>query len=118
MNSYLIIEDMKLEAMANFKQSWPPGKNTWSNMPRYKIKLKLTNEQFSVLSKLKGGRDISFTHKTKEGKFFTGYLDIESILGLSNLKSHQIIQIEVNALEYQEAPKDLCRDMVLNEVLG
>jgi hypothetical protein len=117
MNSYLIIEDMKLEAMTNFKQSWPSNPNMWSNMTRYKIKLKLTNEQFSILSKLKGQRDISFTNK-RDGKFFTGFLNIESILGLSDLKSHKIIQIEVNSLELEEAPKDLVRDLLLNEVLG
>lgn len=110
---------MKLEAMTNFRQSWSTGKqDTRSNMPRYKIKLQVTHEQFSIISKLKGEKDISFTNKVRDGRFFVGFLNIESILGLSSLKSHRIIQIEVGSLKYGEAPKDLVRDFILNEVLN
>jgi hypothetical protein len=117
MNSYLIIEDMKLEAMTNFKQTWPSNPNMWSNMTRYKIKLNVAHEQLLILSKLKGEKVISFTNKVRDGRYFIGFLKIESIMGLSDIRSGKIIQIQVSSLEWEEAPKDFVRDLILSEVL-
>jgi hypothetical protein len=114
-NSYLIFEDMKCEAMSEFKQSWPHH-TMWSNMTEHKIRICVTFDQYSSILKLKGQKDISFTLK-RENKFYTGFFDLKSVKGLSGWNNGRIIQLEISNLECDLAPKDFCRDMLLNEIL-
>ena len=116
MNSYLIIEDMKLEAMSSFKQTWP-NHTMWSNKPKFKIRVCVTFEQYDSVQNLRG-KDLSFTLKKKDGEFFIGHFWIESTLGLSKFKLGRIIDIHILDLKAEKAPKDFCRDLLLNELLG
>jgi hypothetical protein len=117
MNSYLVIEDMKLEAISAFRQTWP-NKTMWSNMPKYKIRVSATFDQYDKIRTLKCQKDISFTFKRNDGEFFIGYFDLESTLGISKSKESKTIDIHLSKLESEKAPKDFCRDLLLKELLG
>ncbi len=106
---------MKCEAMSGFKQTWP-NHTMWSNKPKFKIRVSVTFEQYDIIKKLKG-KDLSFTFKKKNGEFFIGHFCIESTLGLSKFKWGHIIDIHLLDLESEKAPKDFCRDLLLNELL-
>jgi hypothetical protein len=117
MNSYLIFEDMKFEAMTGFKQTWPHH-TMWSNKPKYKIRICVTFEEYDKIQKLKGQNDISFTFKKNDSEYFIGHFDLESTLGISGYKWGRIIDLHISDLESEKAPKDFCRDLLLNELLG
>jgi len=117
MNSYLIIEDMKFEAMNEFKQTWP-HRSMWSNFSKYKLRICVTFDEYDKIQKLRGQKDISFTFKNKNGEFLTGYFNLDSTLGVSGYKWGRIIDIHLSELESEKAPKDFCRDLLLNELLG
>lgn len=106
---------MKLEAMSPFKQTWP-NHTMWSNKPKYKIRVSVTFDQYDEVQKLRD-KDLSFTFKKNNGEFFIGHFWLESTLGLSGYKWGRIIDIHLSDLEIEKAPKDFCRDLLLNELL-
>ena len=117
MNSYLLIEGMKLEVMSELKQTWPNNNTMWSNKPKYSIRVSVTSEQYDAIKKLKGKDNIPFTLKKKNGEFFIGHIFIESTLGLSKFNWGRIIDIHILDLKGVMASKDICRDLLLNELL-
>ena len=116
MNSYLLFEDMKCEAISGFKQTWP-NHTMWSNKPKYKIRISVNFEQYEKIQKLKEVDNISFTFKKNDSEYFIGYFNLESTLGLSSSKRGWIIDVHLSELESDRAPKDFCRDLLLSELL-
>ena len=116
MNSYFVIEDMKLEAMSAFRQTWPHHA-MWSNKTKYKIRICVTFEQYDKVQKLKGVENISYTFKKNDSEYFIGHFDLESTLGVSGYKWGRIIDIHLSDLKSHRPPKDFCRDLLLSELL-
>lgn len=112
MNSYLLFEDLKCEVMTGFKHH-----TMWSNQTKYKIRICVTFEQYEMIQKLKGVKNISFTFKKNDSEYFIGHFDLESTLGVSGYKWGRIIDLHLSELESERAPKDFCRDLLLGELL-
>jgi len=116
MNSYLLFEDMKCEAMSGFKQTWPHH-TMWSNQTKYKIRISVNFEQYEKIQKLKGLVDISFTFKKNDSEYFIGHFNLESTLGISAYKWGRIIELHLSELKSERPTKDFCRDLLLSELL-
>jgi len=115
-NSYLLIEDMKLEVMSN-SYSLLKRRTLKFTDPKYKLKVAVTFDQYDQIKKLKG-KDISFIYKKNVDEFFMGRLNIFHLLGTSSFKWGNIIHINFSLLKIEKAPKNLSRDLLLNELLG
>ncbi len=114
MINYIWIENMKMEVMIGFKQTFP-GPKQWSNMPKFKIRICLTFDQYETLKNISNNKDVSFTLKNN-GIFTIGYFNIDSILGLSAWREGRIIQINVSNLDSDKVGKDHIRDLTLREL--
>jgi len=120
MNSYLLFEDMKCEAMSGFKQTWPRP-HEWSTTSQWnwfanKIRICVTFEQYEKIQKMKG-KVISFTFKKNDSEYFIGHFDLKSTLGVSEYKWGRIIDLHLSKFDCKKAPKDFCRDLLLGELL-
>lgn len=115
MDNYLIIENMKLEALSEFKSIWPK-KRYWSNFVVAKIRVVVKDSEYQKLIQLQNMRDIKYTLKHKS-KFYGGTFDLTSILGISKFNSGQVIQVTVSKLEVAQVSKNTIRDLLLSELL-
>lgn len=129
MRSWIIIsEDKKFEVLnvngeASFKYTLPNGidrgKNIWSNMGHYKIRICVSFEDYDWFRQLEKDKvkDIQFALKNND-KYSLGQFDIDTILGISGFKHGRIIQLSVSNLEINKAPLDFVRNLQLKELLA
>jgi hypothetical protein len=110
MNSYLLIENMKLEVLIPFKCVWG------SSAKSHKIRVSTTLDEYQKIINLKGSKDVSFTLKKQDESFY-GFFNLNHIRGISSLKNRRIIQIHVTNLEAERTTKSEHRDLLLNELL-
>jgi hypothetical protein len=123
----LWIEDMVLPVLSKgFKSTMP--KNYWSlSGSTYKLKVEVTNDQYTVLRQLfkssvsvfdkntKAG-DVGYSIKTDKG-YFCGFFDILSMQELSKTKNKRTMQLEISNLECDKVDTQTARNLSLSDLL-
>lgn len=108
MKNYVIIGEVKCEVIGDIVQTWP-HKKFWSNMTKYKFKVRCP-KSFNL-------KPDFYKHIFKiNDEFFSLEYQLIRIQELSSMKNEKIIQIHIIAPNRIELEKYEERDLIISEL--